>query len=254
MEPYLFFGTVTPQRAAVTIPMTLSCERVHFGTDRKANMDVSILAGQIVVRVEAEDEWPIHDLRNVVKNLVHEQLAVLSFLSGNAYDVEVSRAVNRERGIDVAFGVDIPCLTKRANGTNLWERYAELLLKMQGPNAVFLSRCFSDLVSAMKQADDTGFYCYRAIESLRHHCAATHGLAGTTKNKQWEKFRDVAGCTEVTARELESAAIRLRHGELTCLTDKERSDLLTSTWNLVEGYLKAMYRQLGGRTAASSRV
>jgi hypothetical protein len=34
----------------------------------------------------------------------------------------------------------------------------------------------------MKHANDTGFYCYRAIESLRKHCAVLHGLSADEKN------------------------------------------------------------------------
>lgn len=45
-------------------------------------------------------------------------------------------------------------------------------------------------------ADDTTFYRYRAIESLRHHCAALHDLTAADKAKQWQEFRAVCGCDE----------------------------------------------------------
>jgi hypothetical protein len=112
--------------------------------------------------------------------------------------------------------------------------------KTTGQNGVFLHRCFSDLVSAMKHADGTGFYCYRAIESLRHHCAAVHGLSSAEKSNQWEKFREVSRCDEQTLRTIKVAADPLRHGEATGTSSEDREDLFTRTWDVVDGYLKSV--------------
>jgi len=99
---------------------------------------------------------------------------------------------------------------------------------------------FGDLASAMKHADDTGFYCYRAIESLRQHCSAAHGLAASEKAKQWQKFRDVAGCDEQTLRAIKAAADPLRHGGVVGSNSEDRATLFTSTWGIVDAYLAAI--------------
>ena len=90
----------------------------------------------------------------------------------------------------------------------------------------------------MKHADDTGFYCYRAIESLRHHCAAVHGLSGADKSTQWKKFREVSLCTEEALRAIKMFADPLRHGEPSGVNAEDRTNLFTSTWDIVDGYLK----------------
>jgi hypothetical protein len=88
----------------------------------------------------------------------------------------------------------------------------------------------------MKHADDTGFYCYRAIESLRHHCAAVNGLSDADKSDQWEKFREVSGCSEETLRAIKAAADPLRHGEVSGIDSEDRAKLFTSTWDVVDRY------------------
>jgi hypothetical protein len=90
----------------------------------------------------------------------------------------------------------------------------------------------------MKHADDTGFYCYRAIESLRHHCAANHSLTERDKSTQWQKFREVAGCEEQLVRDIKLAADPLRHGEAVGISSQDRAALFTKTWSIVDGYLK----------------
>src|SRR5437764_3406318 len=121
---------------------------------------------------------------------------MVGYLKGYAYDFEITRVVHQGRKIDYVFGIDVPCIAERGKVVDLQDALSKLRGKTVGPNGLYLHRCFSDLVSSMKHADDTGFYCYRAIESLRHHCAAVHGLAAADKPIQCAKFREVSGCDE----------------------------------------------------------
>ena len=121
---------------------------------------------------------------------------MVGYLKGYAYDFEVTRVLNPSREIDYVFGIDIPCLAERGKSIDLEDALPKLWEKTSGRNGVFLNRCFSELASSMKHADDTAFYCYRAVESLRHHCAAVHGLSDADKSKQWEKFRKSRGAAK----------------------------------------------------------
>ncbi|WP_250507656.1 hypothetical protein [Caballeronia sp. GAFFF3] len=238
MEPYLFIGVVLPERAQFSLQFSLPFVHHTSGADGVAK--VSIMLNQTAVLVESKHDWDIHDLRNVVKNIVQDYLAMFGYLTGIAYDLEITRVLNQSRGIDYVFGIDIPCLTERSNGINVHHSLMQLRDKTIGENGVFLRRCFADLVSSMKHADDTGFYCYRAIESLRHHCAALNGLTDASKAKQWAKFREVSGSAEDTLRSIKLAADPLRHGETAGLTSQDRAKLLTDTWDVVDGYLKGL--------------
>lgn len=201
---------------------------------------VSIVLNQVAVWVESEHDWDVFDLRNVVKNIVQNHLAMVGYLKGYAYDFEVTRVLNPGREIDYVFGIDIPCLAERGKSVDLQDALPKLREKTSGRSGVFLNRCFSDLAFSMKHADDTGFYCYRAIESLRHHCAAVHGLSDADKSKQWEKFREVSGCSEETLRDIKAAADPLRHGEASGADAEDREKLFMSTWDVVDGYLNGV--------------
>ena len=83
------------------------------------------------------------------------------------------------------FGIDVPCIARRGGEVDLVEAVVDVRDKTSGPNGILLRRCFADLSSSLGDADDTGFYCYRAIESLRHHCASILSLAPGDKAAQW---------------------------------------------------------------------
>ncbi len=235
MQPYIFQGTVLPERAQLSLQFALGFK--HLSSGVQATARVSILLNQAVVWVETEHDWNIFDLRNVVANIVQGHLQMVGYLKGLAYDFELTRVLNQERATDYVFGIDIPCLAARGANLDLSDALAKLREKILGANGIYLSRCFSDLASSIKHADDTAFYCYRAIESLRHHCAAVNSLTEESKAIQWAKFREVTGCDEQALREIKAAADPLRHGQVVGSTSADRERLFTSTWNTVDSYL-----------------
>ena len=164
MQPYIFQGIVLPERAQLSLQFALGFEHLLSGI--KATAQVSILLNQAVVWIETEHDWDIFDLRNVVANIVQGHLHMVGYLKGLAYDFELTRVLNQERATDYVFGIDIPCLAARGKEVDLHDALTKLREKTLGKNGIYLTRCFSDLSSAMRHADDTGFYCYRAIESL----------------------------------------------------------------------------------------
>lgn len=250
MQPYIFQGIVLPERAQLSLQFAV--EFVHLSSGIQAKAQVSILLNQAVIWVQTEYDWNVFDLRNVVSNIVQGHLQMVGYLKGFAYDFELIRVLNQERATDYVFGIDIPCLAARGKDVDLPAALMVLREKTLGRHGVYLARCFNDLSSAMKHADDTGFYCYRAIESLRHHCAAVNSFTDESKPKQWERFREVAGCDERILREIKAAADPLRHGQIVGSTSADRERLFTITWDIVDSYLrlfapdqKSMAQQFG---------
>jgi len=117
MEPYLFYGIVLPERAPLTLQFTVRFSHLTSGISGQAK--VSILLNQVAVWVESEQNWDIWDLRNVVKTVVQNHLAMVGYIKGYAYDLEVTRVLNQSRGIDQVFGIDIPCLAKRGGSRSI---------------------------------------------------------------------------------------------------------------------------------------
>ncbi len=236
MESYLFQGIVLPERAQLSLEDSLKFSHITSGFDGIAK--VRILLNQLAVWIDSDHEWNIFDLRNVVYNLVQNHLNMVGYIKGFAYNLEITRIICRSRKIDHVYGIEVPCIAERGKTLDLGTELKKLRKKTHGPDGVFLTRCFNDLVSAMKYADDTGFYCYRAIESLRHHSAAKNGLSSCPKSKQWEKFREIADCEESLLISIKQVADPLRHGGVSGITSEERSMILIRTWNIVSSYLE----------------
>lgn len=245
-EPYVFTGNVLPERAPITFQFSVGFRHFHSGVEGAAR--VSIVLNQLAVHVDTEHEWDIFDLRNVVLSLVQGQLAMVGYLLGYAYEVQVARVISLGRGIDYVFGIEVPCVSGRCAPERIEESLAELRKLSSGENGIFISRCFEDLRLAMKNADDTAFYCYRALESLRHHCAVLSGQPGAEKKIQWELFRKVAACEESSIRAIKSESDPLRHGAINA-NHIDRSSILTLTWDIVGAYVNNSTAELNSGVA-----
>lgn len=236
MQTYLFEGVVLPERAQLSVQFSVQFTHITSGISGKA--DVSVVLNQVAVWVDTEAEWDIFDLRNTIRNLLQNELAVIGYLEGHVYDLEVTRVLNRTLGIDYVFGIDIPCIAERNKSIDKLERLTLIRQKTTGRDGVLLHRCFNDLAMAMKSPEDTGFYCYRAIESLRQHCILKFSLPPDNKAEQWQKLRETAGCDEATIRDIKSAADPVRHGDISSITSQDREALFMKTWNIVDGYIQ----------------
>ncbi|MFZ1990102.1 MAG: hypothetical protein WAW96_10070 [Alphaproteobacteria bacterium] len=236
MEPYFFQGVVLPERAQLSSQMAVKF--THFTSGRAATAAVSIVLNQLAVWVDTDDEWDVLDLRNVVKTIVENHLAMVGYIKGYAYDLEITRVVNRARNVDFVFGIDIPCLANRNKDAGI--ALSKLKPKTIGPNGIYINRCLNDLANAMRRADDTAFYCYRAIESLCNHSSVVHSLESANGEQQWQKFREIAGCEKETLLEIKGAADPLRHGKVVQMTSDDRAALFGKTWDVVDKYLAAV--------------
>jgi len=208
-------------------------------------LKISVILNQLAVTVETAIDWDVFDLRNFIATIIQYDLAIISFITGNAYSFELTRCIHRRSGIDQVFGIDIPAIANRQkakSSATLAARFSKIKRKAIGNDGILLNRCFSDLASAMKYHNDSPFYCYRAIEALRNHCAAQNGLLDSDDPAQWQKFREVTGLSkEDITRYKDKHADKLRHGKPSDpMTDQERADMFVWTWDIVDKYLDSI--------------
>jgi len=163
---------------------------------------------------------------------------MVGYLKGYAYNYEITRVINQDQKVDYVFGIEIPCLEKRGKDVDLNKEIKDTQGKTLGINGIYIQRCLTDLSLSMKYADDTAFYCYRAIESLCRHCAAINELTSSKDSNQWEKFRDISKVSKDEIMKIKDLSDPLRHGGYISMTSKEREEIFLNTWDIVDKYLK----------------
>jgi hypothetical protein len=243
-EHYIFMGLILPERAGFTHEFVIGFHKPSENATVRAHF--SIHRGQVVVYVDTDVEWDIYTLRNTIASTLQTHVATIGFLRGYAYSVDLTRVINRERGIDFTFGINIPCIAEPRANTDWQSRLQQILAGYKGDDADnFVSSCFRDLTRAMQTSDDTPLFCCRAVESLKAHCAITHGTDPTTSDPklraaQWHEFRTLIKMDRATVENVTESAKQVRHGHVVDITGEQRAKLFKTTWEIVESYLAAI--------------
>jgi hypothetical protein len=235
MSPYILKGLVLPERAIISVG-PIEMKFFHPSTGYDANAKLNIVLNQITVWIYSEHEWDIFDLRNVAEQLVSDILAVIGFLKGYAYDVEIRQIINDDKRIDYVYGINIPCIEKRNENIDFQKKLKEIMAKTSGDYGLFIKRCLNDLIMAMKQPGDTGFYCFRAIETLKHYCKKRFNLE--KEPDQWKKIAEISGYDKDYMQVVRNFAFPERHGEILPITSNDRQEIFLKTWDVIERFLE----------------
>lgn len=240
MEPYLFYGKIRPERAQLSLGFDLRFQ--HSSTGHTGRIEVSVILNELVARVYTDEVWDIFDLRNLVSNVIRTELSAFGYLVGRAYDIEITRVLRLEEKLDHVFGIEVDCIAVPRRESPVEQKLLALRPFLQGESGIYVSRCLMDLMSALRYADDTAFYCYRAVEALRNHCVKTQGKAISGRDAQWELFRSISGVSRDEIALLSDSAKGVRHGGFAAFDGSGRALLLEKAWEIVDRYLAAIQK------------
>jgi hypothetical protein len=237
MPQYILKGIVHPERAPLSLGPIKLPQSIHIASQEAIGMEINIVLNQITIWIDTTEEWDIYDLRNTGRYLTNTICSILTFIHGYFYEVEIIQILSKENGIEVVFGIDTACISNRSSIEELKGKLDDILkVIITGEDGIYLQRCFKDLNLALKDTEDTAFYCYRAIESLKQYCKVKFIIS--EERRQWEKVSEICGYTEDYIKTIKDNAANLRHGGYASHNNNERVEFLTKTWNVIEGFVK----------------
>jgi hypothetical protein len=235
MENYFIQGIVLPERASFDLKW--SVKGTHLASGGICSADVTILCNQVAIWLNSDSEIQTLDLKHLVNYLVIDQLSAISYLVGCVYDFQITRVINRNTGVDYVYGVENQVIYGRRGQGNIEADLAKIRDLQVGEHGVLIHRCLADLMSAMRYREDTPFYCYRAIESLRHHYCLINDITTKNESEKWAKFREGGGFSREQIVWISELAKELRHGNISNVDSDQCAELLRVTWDIVDSYV-----------------
>lgn len=233
---YVFYGKVHPERADVNVfkPIKYTIKIPYFNIS--GTMEVNILCSQITAILSMSK--PIDDIGTIkctIEGLIKQQIDALGFCLGCGYDAEIIGVVNPlNAGETIVFGVNIPVL--EAQKERRMQKLEGLVSLLSTGKGLYLQLCLSDLREAIRSTRDTGFFCYRAVESLRQHFVIEKGIK--KDGVSWEKLRCELGVEREIIDFIKEFADPVRHGYIIEIPPSERADILSKTWDVVDKFIE----------------
>lgn len=231
-RPYAFYGRIYPERAILGLEDEM---QIIHGTDsHQIEINVFIHGSQILIEAFPDYEVEnIHTLRNMVRNGVKSLTNPLSFLSGHYVDIEITSVIGPD-GHKRVFGVVYGFIEDNLTEEEIREEIFPALMKLYSTEAgEYLQQAFADFRLAMEHPIDTGFFCFRAVESLRQFFDD-----GGSDSESWDRLRSNLDVDRETIEEnIQAYASDRRHGDVIEITEDERNQALQATWDIIYSFI-----------------
>lgn len=237
MNVYFFTGRVIPERALL--------DTIEFSFQVPPQVDVpegelfvQVIRSQLFARFVGEgDVANIFTLHNIVEDATRIVLDAVGFHLGYGYDLEIVQMVQADNNRKQVFGIDVPAVSKLCEEAGV--TFSHIMFALSVQDGAYLRHALSDLREAIKSPKDTGFFCFRAVESLKSCFAARNGIS-SDKKAAWDEFRAAYGLDKDSILAIKSFADPVRHGniaEIAPISDTDRSQLFVTAWRIVAQFI-----------------
>jgi hypothetical protein len=234
---YILTGRVIPERALLDVSevtlKVLASEDVPEG-----DLFIEVIKSQISVRFLASGEVRnVFTLRNIVEDAARMLFDMAGYFAGYGYDAEIVQAVRSNTSEKYVFGIDVPALAGFCEKAGLTVN--DIFAALSKTDGYYFRHVIADVREAIKSPKDTGFFCYRAIESLKNCCATRNGVS-PDKDDAWELFRNTYAIPKQQIMDIKSFADPVRHGnymQAKPMADKDRAEVFRNTWDIINKFI-----------------
>jgi hypothetical protein len=231
---YTFSGKVFPERANVSITQVRARLRASGGEidgELRYYVALSQVTATFVCDTAVSNIWT---LKNYVEDAIRVALDGLGYTLGCGYDLEVTSMIDSLGNRPVIFGVGVPVLEKVAAEAGV--KFEDIMDLFKESTGGYLQHCLADLREAIRVPKDTGFFCFRAIESLRQFFI--HERGAKDDKSSWQMFRESLDVDRTDIDTIKGFADPIRHGHSTEITDDQRATVFRLTWGVVNKFIK----------------
>ena len=255
MFSYTFTGRVLPERTYVSFqrdgvslaPLENEVESTFQSGDdvrvAKLHMRTVINNAQIIVNVGSEIEVGLEVLRDIVETVAKSYIDAYGYLEGRGHHVEMTSAIDSTGTKWQVFGVQEPAIqATKGNRPDSGIAFGVLFGKAEYDEqyrARQLRRALSDLQSAITTPDDTAFFCYRAIECLRHcyEDSSNEDTSDEERKAAWGRMRSALCFERSWIEDIERLSKEQRHGNQFLIPREVRQMVMQRTWKIVDRFI-----------------
>jgi hypothetical protein len=231
---YLFSARCKPDGVYVRLDVKNPPLKLRVGDVEGQTCELTLLlSGGVHLAVSVTTKAVIADIatfHNQINTVCKSIYDAATFLGATSVGVELTSLTEVETGRFWTFQDAVPELAQSVEERPL-STEAFINLALSNP---YLRSALSDLNEAIRSPNDTGFYCYRAIETLMQEFKQQ----GEDNKAAWPRFRDALRVSKEWIKPLTDTSIGNRHGELKSLSGQERVFLMTRAWTLVYRFVR----------------
>jgi hypothetical protein len=230
---YTFFGKVFPERTCVSIS-GLRAWITSEDNEISGELLLYISLSQVIAIFSCDKKVQNYfSLKNYVEDSIRVPLDAFGYTNACGYDIEITAMIDSDGNPPTIFGVGIPAIEKAAQDAGItFQKIMEIFNNVKGKH---LKLCLADLREAIRWPENTGFFCYRAIESLRQYFVHENGVEDDRSS--WEMLRAELDVDRSHIELIKKYADDPRHGKGVFISDTDRAKMFKLTWDMVNRFI-----------------
>ena len=254
MHTYEFRGVLHPNQIKFNLGPISSPFKSENGLT--GHVSFSINDGNIGATLESALDLKDFDLfymgciGEMVLLGIYPYLDVVGYVNGLALSVELIEAKDPDSDIWKRLPTGVPVIEKRTANKN--ERYEEICSLFDSPKGWYIQKALSDLREGIKSAGDTGFFCYRAIETLASYFK--ENASDDMTKKVWLEFRGKVDVSRDEIDAVKSHADVTRHGFVKQIPTDERAKVFAATCNIIDKFIEFGRQGYDGRVSPIEKI
>jgi hypothetical protein len=227
---YEFRGSFWPSHTNLDVPSVFRTELTGpYGGEARCQIKKSGL----VVYYEPEGfDHDLFALRGFLQRLVDGIVDSICYLTGRFIQAVIEEVI-LPNGTECTYPSKVPQATHIDESKNLAEKTSRITELFSGESGTYLRLSLSDYTSALSNPHDTGFYCYRAIESIRQNFASKENSVADS----WKLMRDGLDIKRENLDYIKSFSDDRRHGDVIEMNTEQRRKILVLTWGFISDYI-----------------
>ncbi len=232
---YVFHGRVLPERANVEIT---GGPIIGIQTSTGFDLRVSFEIRKSLISIHVKSYGEINDfeeVRNFLLDYIRLHTDAYGYIKGYAYDAEITSVSGENNKPYIIFGVGIKELIDESS-KRPFQNIDKIILLAINDKYRFLHGTLSNLRLSIKYPLDTGTFCYRAVESIRHYFAIGDESKDSRK-KAWEKMGRELNIDQSWTTRIADFALDPRHGKQKSISHQERVEVMQKTWAIIDRLL-----------------
>lgn len=228
-EKYTFFSVIYPERAWVNIP-PFDGPIFTSGDVNIGNIHIVVAYSQITIIADIiNDDTDIFTIRNSIQSYINHTICVLDYAKGQFHTLDIKQYMTSSGEIFNFGANDFAVSARLSTVKNTIDRLFQIT---KGEKGLIIRQCFFDLTKAIQFPEDTGFYCYRAIESLLQYFDAA-----TNKKQAWESLRQATNTTREEIDKIKNVSDQNRHGIHNDLLGDIRKEIIVLAYKITYNFI-----------------
>lgn len=251
MFRYWFTGIVHPERVNFNIAGMPLIKLKHPDFGIEGEVKVQIKNSKITVEFASEIDFTksptcnLETLKNFIEETARMVVDIFCYVKSFNYDVEIIKLECEDLKVCHIFDVQGEKKLYKTDEQAIVE-LNKLLSLFSGKRFLFLEKCFADFRRAIKYPAETGFFCFRAIETIRQFYFEDPNIADETQRRKegWEKLRKELGFDKVFFEEITHYALPNRHGSYPTITGPDRGRIMGKTREIIDKFIDYIIKSI----------